>query len=481
MSDVGLALLVALASVAAAVRTDVEQSVAAVPLTARALPPHGACAGAELYALARRGAPPRPREPLRGRPEFCSDPIARMVSDAWADATARCGAGGAPPQHEWPIIVGGLPGSSTRGYAKLLKSAGVFIGHMERGAGAARLERTPCPRVAARVLEANRSFNAELDFVAGREPDMSRKLLHATDGRFDFRLDALPDARLAEEVARVSCRAYAHLLDAMHRCVREAVGALARSARGDSCAGARTVVPIAHGWKHGASMFLLPVYVAMFGARFFFVHVVRDGRDMAVSIDRATAKRYHHFCGAASRPPPIGGCRGGGGGGGGGGGVVSNPKAQLQAWAVANLGVTELARRHLGARYALVRAEDAVLGSRAAREAALGRLLAQLHLRSDVPLHQLATVFEHRIGFANVRESAIGARNVSGSGAAHAYTGKWRARLSGVCVAELLALPLVCEALHEYGYMHIDRCRLQAAGAAQIAVGIGSHSQSTTT
>lgn len=343
----------------------------------------------------------------------------------------------------------------------LLKAVGVFVGHMEQRERAVRLERTSCPRTARAVHTLNRSFNPELDFLAGREPDLSRKLLMATNGTIAYRLHELADARLREEVARLSCQGYAHLVDAMLRCMREAIGARASPA-GSDCARARAVAPIAHGWKHGASMFMLPVYEAMFGTRFFFVHVVRDGRDMVLSLNRVTAKRYRHLCGVGSRPAPVGGCRKTRPSAArGASGLVGNPKAQLQVWALSNLGVTALARAHLGSRYVLVRSEDFIVGERPARVAALRRFLGQLQLRADAPLDELVRVFEHRIGFANMRGSFNGTRG----NASAPYSGKWRPVIGRPCLAELLALPLVCDALHEYGYLARAECARQAADA----------------
>jgi hypothetical protein len=369
----------------------------------------------------------------------------------------------------------------------LLKSAGVFVGHMETGRRA-RSERTPCPRTARLVAARNRSFNAALDFVSGREPDMSRKLLLTSRGRIDYSLRALGDAGLEREVAHVSCVGYAHLVNTMRSCTAEALAAHARPGPLD-CARASEVVPLAHGWKHSASMFLLPVYAHMFGRRgFSFVHVVRDGRDMALSTNRASSKRYPHLCGLDSRPERIGACararptRSAPASGSTGapaaaafaqagstadGGTPStgltsprgNPKGQLQVWALANLGVTRLGRRLLGERYLVVRAEDVVTADQPTRARTVRRMLAQLGLRSRAPEAQLLEVFDRPLGDVRAGAGAIGLGNAS-----RAYSGKWRRALSPACIAQLLALPLVCEALHEYGYLQLAACREAGGG-----------------
>mmetsp|Transcript_24912 Transcript_24912/g.57593 ORF Transcript_24912/g.57593 Transcript_24912/m.57593 type:complete len:238 (+) Transcript_24912:866-1579(+) len=237
----------------------------------------------------------------------------------------------------------------------------------------------------------------------------------------------------------------------MHRCVAEA---MEQHTRLPTCERAKQVAPLAHGWKHSASMFMLPVYVAMFGDRFLFVHIVRDGRDLVLSINRATAKRYRHFCGSSARPQLAGGCRRANdtllqrkssrGALLDQGALLGNPKITLQVWAAANLGVTRLGRRLLGERYTLVRAEDFIVADEAVRTAAATRLLVQLRLRPEVPLAPLLEVFRKRIGVANIRASAIG-RNSS-----FVYSGKWRTSIAPKCMHEMLALPLVCEAMHEY-------------------------------
>lgn len=51
------------------------------------------------------------------------------------------------------------------------------------------------------------------------------------------------------------------------------------------------------GWKHGPILFLLPVYNAVTSGRFTFVHLIRDGRDMAFSRNRNNLAKYPRFGG----------------------------------------------------------------------------------------------------------------------------------------------------------------------------------------
>ena len=48
----------------------------------------------------------------------------------------------------------------------------------------------------------------------------------------------------------------------------------------------RAECPVRVGWKHGPTLFLQPVYEHVTGGRYTFVHLIRDGRDMAFSRNR---------------------------------------------------------------------------------------------------------------------------------------------------------------------------------------------------
>lgn len=361
-------------------------------------------------------------------------------------------------QHDFPIVVGGLPGSSTRGIAKVLKDAGVFIGHLDKRPG-----RTRCPTTARSLYQPPFPWNPEYDWTRGREPDMSRKLLLALRGRTDYGLREVAPA-LRREVTGVMCESYALLTRTMRACYAEAV----TIAAGRPCERAASVVPIAHGWKHGLAMLMLPTLDAMFEDRYLFVHIVRDGRDMAFSLNRAAAKKWHHLCGPDVAPPRAGACRlpkaqrkG-----------FANPKQQLIVWAVANLAVTTYARRVLGDRYTVVRAEDLVRADLSGRRAALARLFTRLRISSAVPLDSLGSIFERDLGLGNVRHHAVEAS----ANRSAVYSGRWRAH-GDACARELLSLPAVCDGLHEYGYMDRSACRRAALPVpvrGLIAVSLGA-------
>jgi hypothetical protein len=51
------------------------------------------------------------------------------------------------------------------------------------------------------------------------------------------------------------------------------------------------------GWKHGPTLFLLPVLQHLTKGRFTFVHLVRDGRDMAFSRNRNNLAKYNKYGG----------------------------------------------------------------------------------------------------------------------------------------------------------------------------------------
>ena len=104
-----------------------------------------------------------------------------------------------------------------------------------------------------------------------------------------------------------------------------------------SDAAASGAVPF--GWKNPRSIFVLPA-LAHFLPRLSFVHLVRDGRDMALSKnDRQNSLYFELLFG---EPEP------------------EDPRlASARFWARANLEAMAAGRRLLGARYHLVRFEDA--------------------------------------------------------------------------------------------------------------------------
>lgn len=93
------------------------------------------------------------------------------------------------------------------------------------------------------------------------------------------------------------------------------------------------------GWKNPRSIVVLPV-LAHFLPRLSFAHLVRDGRDMALSKNGRQSSLYYELL--FGEPEP------------------EDPRlASARFWARANLEAMAAGRRLLGARYHLVRFEDA--------------------------------------------------------------------------------------------------------------------------
>jgi len=132
-----------------------------------------------------------------------------------------------------PLVIGGTGGSGTRTIRDLVHRAGVFMG-----------------------VRLNDSNDA-LDFVPFLDEYINR-LLQAT-GTVTFDLDALASG-LRDEA-----------LSDFRNCLRTYQGELPRRQR--------------WGWKNPRSIYILPVIHHCFPAM-QFIHVVRDGRDMALSANQ---------------------------------------------------------------------------------------------------------------------------------------------------------------------------------------------------
>ena len=92
------------------------------------------------------------------------------------------------------------------------------------------------------------------------------------------------------------------------------------------------------GWKNPRSMFVLPVIQSVFPT-FRFVHLIRDGRDMALSANQ-NQLRKHGLAILADGSDDLG------------------PVRSAQFWSKANLDVALWCSKSLGARYLRVRFED---------------------------------------------------------------------------------------------------------------------------
>ncbi len=192
-----------------------------------------------------------------------------------------------------PVMIGATGGSGTRAVRNLLAEAGFFMGVNEQinHAGDAM------------------QFEPSLD-------EFINPVLDAA-GRLDYALTELPPPlrwRVLWALRR-SLRAY----------LRE-----------------RPRTKLNWGWKNPRSMYLLPFFKQIFpGLR--FVHLVRDGRDMAVSDNQAQYRK--HFSAAFGRPPV---------------GQALDPMASCQLWSKVNLEVARYGAGQLDGRYLRLRLEDLV-------------------------------------------------------------------------------------------------------------------------
>jgi hypothetical protein len=189
---------------------------------------------------------------------------------------------GAPP----PIVVGGTGGSGTRIVQAVLARAGASMG--------------------ARLNEAGDAMDFEpfLDATINPVLTVTRSL--------DYRLDDVPEC-----LRRTALRDF-----------DQAVGCY----RGERPTGGRW------GWKNPRSMYVLPLIHARF-PQMNFVHVLRDGRDMALSDNRNQLRKHYEalFGEPASE---------------------HDNRAALRLWAATNAAVADWGERVLGPRYLRLRFED---------------------------------------------------------------------------------------------------------------------------
>ncbi len=86
------------------------------------------------------------------------------------------------------------------------------------------------------------------------------------------------------------------------------------------------------GWKNPRSAYLLP-YIYHFFPKMYFIHVIRDGRDIAFSNNQNQCnKHYQAYFGASFDS-------------------ISLPEASIQLWSKMNLDLAKWAQEHLGSRY----------------------------------------------------------------------------------------------------------------------------------
>lgn len=215
---------------------------------------------------------------------------------------------GARNDRSGPFLIGATGGSGTRALQGALKEAGFFMGERLNHAGDA------------------------MDF----EPFLDEAInpILAETRSLDYRLADLSSG------TRAAARAgFADALDAF----------LAERRPADRL----------WGWKNPRSMYVLPI-VAEACPQFRFLHLVRDGRDMAISDNQNQPRK--HFEALFGEPFQEG-----------------SAEIAIRLWARANGQVADWAEANLGPRYMRVRFEDLC----AAPAEALARALAPAGFAPD--------------------------------------------------------------------------------------------------
>lgn len=188
--------------------------------------------------------------------------------------------------HRSPVVIGATGGSGTRALRQALSAAGVFMGRRLNEAGDA-MDFEP---FLDEAIDAILSHTRSLDY---RLPDLPRQMRVAMRRRFA----AILSVYAAE---RPRSRPW--------------------------------------GWKNPRSMYILPLILDCCpGLR--FVHLVRDGREMALSVNQIQPKK--HYAALTGHPLPD-----------------DLAAGSIELWSRANLDVMNWSRIHLGARYRLLRFED---------------------------------------------------------------------------------------------------------------------------
>ncbi len=199
-----------------------------------------------------------------------------------------------------PVVMGATGGSGTRVVARVARRGGLFIG----------TNLNPAEDALDIAQYYDRWINAYYQHVHGSGPDV--------------------ETEMRAELMR-----------------------LLQQHRSDSDSGA-------WGWKEPRSLFLLSFLGrALPGLR--FVHVVRDGRDMAFSKNQNQPRKHADmFLGSQSVDPAA-------------------PTRSIELWNAVNLGAADAAEAELGDRYLRLRYEDLC----AEPESVIAQVLAFLELEGD--------------------------------------------------------------------------------------------------
>lgn len=191
------------------------------------------------------------------------------------------------PDTTSPLLIGATGGSGTRALHGALKAAGFFVGERLNHAGDA------------------------MDFEPFLDANINPVLRETRS--LDYSLDDLSDGVRSAAVSEFRA-ALAHYTRERPRNVPH------------------------WGWKNPRSMYVLPI-VADSCPGLRFLHLVRDGRDMALSDNQNQPNKHYDALFGETY-------------------TGASPENAIRLWAAANLQVANWGERELGRRYARIRFED---------------------------------------------------------------------------------------------------------------------------
>jgi hypothetical protein len=252
-----------------------------------------------------------------------------------------------------PIVLGGTGGSGTRLVQSILAGAGVFMGRHLNAVGDA------------------------LDFVASLDRFINPILAHTRS--LNYRPADLPAGLRQSAIRELSASA--------RRIAAECPWAASQ-----------------WGWKNPRSMFVLPILHEIY-PQLRFIHVLRDGRDMAFSSNQNQPQQ--HYAALFGGAP-----------------IAITFEDALRFWAEANCDVSSWGLNNLGDRYLVLRLEDMCDQP----ETQIGRLLQWLGLpdRNATALRALVAT-PKSMGRWRQRDDAVQAKldEIAGEALRHfGYCGK---------------------------------------------------------
>lgn len=209
-------------------------------------------------------------------------------------------------RYQAPLIIGGTGGSGTRAVQMLFEQAEFFMGSN---------------------LNDSRDYLALDGWLSNTVPTILEELRCV-----DYAPEALADAFLRPRLKRLK--------------------ELSLQAKSDAPAKAT-----GWGWKHPRSIYLLPL-LARIHPNLRYVHVVRDGRDMALSSNQQQLKAFYKHLYGRSLPTNK----------------QAEHLASIAMWQKVNVEATRFASQHFGKRYAVLRYEDFCSTPEASAEALFTRL-----------------------------------------------------------------------------------------------------------